>query len=90
MLEENGVRNQKCGAVGMDQISQALHDLCQPLTTLQCRLEIAQMGGTPDDFREAVELGLVECDRLIQGVGLMRKIVRESRSVEAEIAGVGR
>jgi hypothetical protein len=87
MLEKVEAGKRKSVAVGMDQISQALHDLCQPLTTLQCRLEIAQMGGTPADFREAVELGLVECDRLIEGVGLMRQIVRESRSGDAERAG---
>jgi hypothetical protein len=85
---EKDQREQKDQKDQMDQISQALHDLCQPLTTLQCRLEIAQLGGTDEDYREAVQLGLVECDRLIEGVGVMRKIVRESRSGEAERAGV--
>jgi hypothetical protein len=90
MLEKDELSRQRCGAVGMDQISQALHDLCQPLTTLQCRLEIAQLGGTDQDYRDAVELGLLECDRLIESVGLMRQIVRESRSAEMERAGVRR
>lgn len=90
MLEKNETSQQKSVAVGMDQISQALHDLCQPLTTLQCRLEIAQLGGTDQDYKDAVELGLIECDRLIEGVGLMRQIVRESRSAEAEKMGVRR
>jgi hypothetical protein len=90
MFEKDEPSKHKSDAVGMDQISQALHDLCQPLTTLQCRLEIAQLGGTDQDFRDAVELGLVECNRLIEGVGMMRQIVRESRSVEAERMGVRR
>jgi hypothetical protein len=90
MLEKDGTSKQKSSAVGMDQISQALHDLCQPLTTLQCRLEIAQLSGMDQDFRDAVELGLVECNRLIEGVGMMRQIVRESRSAEAERMGVRR
>jgi hypothetical protein len=65
----------------MEKINHALHDLCQPLTTLQCRLEIAQMTGTPEDYRDAVVLGLAECDRMIEGVGLMREIVRSALSV---------
>jgi hypothetical protein len=74
------MREQKSDAAGMDKISQALHDLCQPLTTLQCRLEIAQLSGNDEDYRDAVTLGLVECDRLIEGVGVMRDIVRLARA----------
>ena len=80
---EYGTREER-----MRQLGMALHELCQPLTTLQCRLEIAQLGGTAQDYRDAVELGLVECDRLIESVGLLRQIVRESRSADAERAGV--
>ena len=49
-------------------IGVALHDLCQPLTTLQCRLEMAELIGTPDAYREAVETGLTECARLTRSV----------------------
>jgi hypothetical protein len=76
------VRESSSGAMGMDRISQALHDLCQPLTTLQCRLEIAQLSGTQEDYRDAVKLGLVECERLIDGVGVMREIVRTTRAAD--------
>jgi signal transduction histidine kinase len=58
------------------QLSKALHDLCQPLTTLQCRLEMAGVMGTADGYREAVELGLAECSRLIEAVNAMRGMVR--------------
>jgi len=58
------------------RIGTALHDLCQPLTTLQCRLEMAGLVGTPEAYREAVEMGLMECGRLAQVVGSMRDIVR--------------
>jgi hypothetical protein len=68
--------------MGMEQISQALHDLCQPLTTLQCRLEIAQLSGSQEDYRDAVKLGLIECERLIDGVGVMREIVRTARAAD--------
>ena len=69
----------------MKQMGTALHDLCQPLTTLQCRLEIAGLSGTQDAYREAVHLGLVECARLVEAVGTMREIVRSAtEQAEAE------
>lgn len=70
----------------MDQVDQALHDLCQPLTTLRCRLELAGLIGTVEAYREAVELGLTECVRLVDGVESMRQIVGTSRWAE-EMAG---
>jgi signal transduction histidine kinase len=67
------------------QMSAALHDLCQPLTTLQCRLEMAGLDGTKDAYRDAVDLGLVECGRLMDAVGSMREIVRAAmQEAEAE------
>lgn len=58
------------------RLGRALHDLCQPLTTLQCRLEMAGVVGTDEAYREAVELGLAECSRLIDAVESLRGIVR--------------
>ncbi|HEY5057202.1 MAG TPA: hypothetical protein VII58_13640 [Acidobacteriaceae bacterium] len=60
----------------MQRLSKALHDLCQPLTTLQCRLEMAGVIGTATAYREAVEHGLDECGRLIDAVDSMRGMVR--------------
>lgn len=54
----------------------ALHDLCQPLTTLQCRLELATLTRTPEAYREAVESGLAECHRLVKAVEIMRETLR--------------
>jgi hypothetical protein len=59
----------------MQQLRIALHDLCQPLTTLQCRLEMAELVGTAEAFAEAVSLGLVECARISQAVAEMRASV---------------
>jgi hypothetical protein len=64
----------------MEQVGGALHDLCQPLTTLQCRLELAGLHGTPEAYREAVDLGLVECARLTEAVGSMRNLVYAAMS----------
>ena len=66
----------------MEQMSAALHGLCQPLTTLQCRLEMAEIVGTADAYREAVKSGLAECERLANGVGSMREIMRASREAD--------
>jgi hypothetical protein len=63
----------------MERMGKALHDLCQPLTTLQCQLEMAKMLGTAEAYREAAELGLAECVRLSEAVGSMRAIVRAAR-----------
>jgi signal transduction histidine kinase len=63
-------------------MSRLLHDLCQPLTTLQCRLELATLTGTDQGYREAVDLGLAECARLTAAVGSMREIVRAAASAE--------
>ena len=60
----------------LHQLSKALHDLCQPMTTLQCRLEMADVLGTVDAYRDAVELGLTECSRLIEAIDAMRGMVR--------------
>jgi hypothetical protein len=66
----------------MEQVDRVLHDLCQPLTTLRCRLELAGLIGTAEAYREAVKLGLAECARLVDGVESMREIVRASQPGE--------
>jgi signal transduction histidine kinase len=65
----------------MKEIAEVLHDLCQPLTTLRGRLELAGLIGTPEAYREAVELGLVSCVRLVEAVESMREIVGEATQV---------
>ena len=73
---------------GVDQtdklraIASALHDLCQPLTALHCRLEIGQMSETPDGYSAAVDEALVESERLLRGVSAMRELVRNALSGE--------
>lgn len=59
----------------IQQINATLHDLCQPLTTLQCRLELASLVGTEDACREAVQGALEDCKRLMQGVEAMREML---------------
>lgn len=52
-------------------ISEALHDLCQPLTALQCRLVIGRMNCDKGPEQEvttlhsAVSESLIQCQRLM-------------------------
>ena len=72
-LAERGFRAQQ-----RRQLSGALHDLCQPLTTLQCRLEMAILSDSEESYREAAETGLTECRRILQLVESMREILQEA------------
>lgn len=53
-----------------------LHDLCQPLTALQCRLFLATMVKEPEgeleELREAVRESLVQCERMIGQIRVMQ------------------
>ncbi|GAC1658348.1 MAG: hypothetical protein NVS9B15_19980 [Acidobacteriaceae bacterium] len=73
-------------AVGLKQIGVTLHDLCQPLTTLQCRLEMARILDTDADYREAVTFGLAECARLADCVATMREALRSLLSEESGLS----
>jgi hypothetical protein len=75
-----------CEVEGMEKMSRALHDLCQPLTTLQCELEIAGLTGTQEAYRDAVRMGLAECARLAQAVGSMRQILCAAQTAKSEAA----
>ena len=56
----------------------AIHDLCQPLTALECRLFLGTLGPqgvgspAPEEMREAIHLGLVQCGRMMPPVRAMR------------------
>ena len=82
MQEQNAMYEHKADGEAIEQIGRVLHDLCQPLTTLQCRLEIAGLVGTAEAYREAVSLGLMECARLVEGVHSMRGILRSNEHNE--------
>jgi hypothetical protein len=60
----------------IERIEQALHDLCQPLTVLQCKLELGLLSGGEDAIQAAVKDGLHECRRLNASVLAMRDLVR--------------
>jgi len=57
----------------LDQMHADLHDLCQPLTALQCRLEIGRMLGHDSALQEAVDGGLEETKRMFEVINQMRQ-----------------
>ena len=72
------------------RIEQALHDLCQPLTVLQCKLELSLLNGEEEAVYAAVRDGLHECKRLNATVMTMRELVRrklESNASETRCEG---
>jgi hypothetical protein len=60
----------------VERMDVALHDLCQPLTVLQCRLAMGQLIGEAETMREAIREALQECARLNKTVGTMRGILQ--------------
>ena len=62
----------------VQELSVMLHDLCQPLTALQCRLELAEMEGEEESMRRAIADSLTEYERL-NGIAMwMRQQFREA------------
>jgi hypothetical protein len=63
------------------QFAEALHDMCQPLTALQCRLELGRMDevAAGDDASEIWADCLRECVRLNELVDAMRTAVQREQ-----------
>ncbi len=57
----------------LNQLHADLHELCQPLTALQCRLEIGRMMGNEEALLEAVDGGLEETLRMFAVIDRMRQ-----------------
>ena len=69
------MREVQSGTSSMVKIGDALHDLCQPLTVLQCKLTLSILHGQSTASRETVEEALHECARLNETVHRMRTLV---------------
>jgi hypothetical protein len=54
------------------KIEQLLHDLAQPLTLLQCRLEMGRMSEDVAELKESIDEALTDAERLFAGVNRMR------------------
>jgi signal transduction histidine kinase len=78
MPEPENLAEREFRAEQRKQLNDALHDLCQPLTTLQCRMEMAILSDSVADYRKAAEAGLTECRRIVQLVESMSAILQEA------------
>jgi len=59
----------------VEGIDHLLHELCQPLTVLQCRLAMGEMSDEPEAMREAIGAALRECARLNNAVHAIREML---------------
>lgn len=71
--EVTGMITSQPGIEEVRQLEISLHDLCQPLTTLQCSLEIAEMDDTDAGYRAAVKLAVAECARVVSATRVMSR-----------------
>lgn len=55
------------------ELERELHDLCQPLTALQCRLELGKVIGGEAALLEAADGALEDSARVFAGVARMRE-----------------
>jgi hypothetical protein len=77
--------DEKQTATAVEQMSTVLHDMCQPLTALQCRLQIAELMNSWEDYREAVGHGIADCARLAGHVETLRELLgRMSSAADGE------
>jgi signal transduction histidine kinase len=59
--------------IDLEQSNCELHDLCQPLTAMQCRLEVGKMLGHTEALEEAINGSLEETSRMFKIIALMRE-----------------
>jgi hypothetical protein len=85
---EEAFRSRQAGLLQM--LERELHDLCQPVTSLQCRLELGKICGGEEALVEAVDGALEDAARIFTAVAKVRgRLVTELGPPQAaETAGV--
>ncbi len=74
--EFDGNETERRYKVLVETLHRDLHALCQPLTALQCVLELGRMCAEPAALRDAVDSGLAEALRMFAVVSRMRSTLR--------------
>jgi signal transduction histidine kinase len=74
-------------AIDLEQSHAELHDLCQPLTALQCRLELGRMLGHAGALEESIDGALEETRRMFEVVAQMRQRLLEIEAAEHPCSG---
>ena len=68
----------------------ALHDLCQPLTALECRLHLGTMdhngrAPTAEEMLDTIHESLAECERMMRRVRAMQEKLYEDDGSQAQL-----
>lgn len=67
-----------------EQMNEALHELSQPLTVLQCRLAMGELSGEQSAMREAIAEALLECTKINMAIALMRESLQHALRADGE------
>ena len=62
----------------LSALNKELHDMAQPLTSLQCRLELGKLLGDAASVAEAVDGALLELDRVNRSFSRIRAVLASS------------
>ena len=62
---------------GPTELRHELHELCQPLAALQCRLELGQMAGDDESLRQAVAGALADMKRVFACLQCLRECLSQ-------------
>lgn len=68
------------------EMERELHDLCQPVTSMQCRLELGRMCGGEEALLEATEGALEDAVRIFEAVAKLRDRLLVERRMEGQVA----
>ena len=81
-MRATGEKLDETARVTVDRVGVVLHDMCQPLTVLRCRLELGLLFGDPKAMREALEDSLDACLRLSGTVEQMRRLMERTKETK--------
>lgn len=68
------------------EMERELHDLCQPVTSLQCRLELGKMCGGEEALQEVTDGALEDAVRIFEAVAKLRERLLLERKLERQVA----
>lgn len=72
----DGAESEERGRLQTD-FQRGLHDLCQPLTALQCRLYLGTSEEATDALQQTIRDSLVECERVMLQVRQLQDCMQE-------------
>jgi hypothetical protein len=64
----------------LQEFGKGLHDLCQPITTLHCRLYLGSTEEQPEALLEAFRECLLECEQVILSINQLQRRLGDLRS----------